>query len=535
MNKLNFKNIRVIKKISNIALVSTLFGIIIKNLKLITRSKSSALLVLLGPLLVMFLVGTSFNSSSINDIKIGTFSNSYSELTDTLLNDLTAKQFKVIKYDQNKDCIESLKNGNIHVCAIIPDNLVIGHTDEIEFFVDQSRINIVWLIIDTLSSRVSTKSSEVSLELTTQILDTIADANSKLADNQLTITQTKESTGVQKEKVQQLSTLISGMNLDFSASNLRLGLINSKLQESVSSKGLNQSEFQSVFDAINLAKNASQAAEQQIADANINKIKSLTEITNVDSQLTTMIDNVNALDSTIASIKTKIDNIKIKDPSVVVSPIKTKITPVIPKNTHLNFLFPTLITLVIMFISLLLSSTLVIRERTSSAYFRNVISPTHDFWFIVGDYIANMFIILLQIIIIFIVGAFYFNNTNIWLTFANTFLVAVMVASVFIFLGMMIGYIFNSEETSTLATIFLGCLFLLFSSTILPLETLPLFIKELANFNPFVISDVIFKQLIVFNESIFQVGKEVMILALYVVILFIFVYAARQYSKKWAD
>ena len=72
------------------------------------------------------------------------------------------------------------------------------------------------------------------------------------------------------------------------------------------------------------------------------------------------------------------------------APIKTNIEPIVAEKTHLSNMFPTLVILIIMFIGLLLASTLVVREKTSASYFRNFITPTSDGMFMFGDYLTNM-------------------------------------------------------------------------------------------------------------------------------------------------
>ena len=94
----NPKN-KLVKKFKSITFISIFLNIVVKNLRLVLRSRTSALIVLLGPLLITFLVGASFNTSSIYDIRIGTYSSQYTELTESLLTELTDKQFTVVKYD----------------------------------------------------------------------------------------------------------------------------------------------------------------------------------------------------------------------------------------------------------------------------------------------------------------------------------------------------------------------------------------------------------------------------------------------------
>jgi len=170
----------------NVGFLELLITLVRKNIKLIIRSKSSSLIVLLGPLLIIALVGTAYNTSNIYDIRIGAYSESYSELAESILDELGSKQFTVVKLDGREECISSLKSAEIHVCALIPADLESGGLEPIEFQVDQSRVNLVWIIIDAVSTKVSSKTTELSLELTSSILSALTNSLEKInvnADN----------------------------------------------------------------------------------------------------------------------------------------------------------------------------------------------------------------------------------------------------------------------------------------------------------------------------------------------------------------
>ena len=166
-----------------------LIEIIKKNLKLLLRSKSSALIVLLGPLFLILLISMAFNTTSLYDIKIGTYSGEYSSLSDSITEKLSDDEFKVIRMNSADDCINSIKSNDLHVCAVFPDNLGINTEEKIEFYVDKSRINLVYIIINSISTKISTKSTELSTALTSTLLDSINTADSEIDDLSGIVTQ----------------------------------------------------------------------------------------------------------------------------------------------------------------------------------------------------------------------------------------------------------------------------------------------------------------------------------------------------------
>ena len=132
--------------------MTALFKIIKKNLKLLIRSKSSALIIILGPLLVIFLVGIAFDNISQYSLKIGTYSESYSDLSDSLIAKLTDKDFRVTKFNTEQACIEKVKTSHTHACIVFPKDLeiVAGKTSEVVFHVDYSKLNLIYACFNAL-------------------------------------------------------------------------------------------------------------------------------------------------------------------------------------------------------------------------------------------------------------------------------------------------------------------------------------------------------------------------------------------------
>lgn len=527
-----FNKIKTKRKLKKGKFLTIILAMINKNFKLIIRSKSSALIVLLGPLLITLLVGTAFNTTALYDLKIGTYSGEYSGLTESLLTSLDEKDFRVIKLNSKEECMQSLKIGEIHTCAVFPDNLEIGTKEPIMFYVDESRMNLVWIIIETISKQVSTKSSELSLELTTVVLNTLEDTNKKISDKVNVIENAATENQETTSQVSELKSSLNGLDVTFLANDLQLIEVRKKLNNIIEDNNLTASLFDGLRASIDFSINKSESIEDKFTNASMKISETTTNLDSVSSKLSTQQKNIGAIKSTLSSIKESVDSIEVKDADTIVTPIKTSVETLTEESTHLNFLFPTLVILVVMFISLLLSSTLIIREKESPAFFRNFITPTSDAMFILGDYLTNISILAIQLIVIFIVAAFFFKE-ELWLVLSNSSLLLFIIASVFIMAGMLIGYIFKTEETSTLGAISLGSILLFFSNTILPIESLPKAVQEFIVFNPFVIAESVLKKLMLFNTELSVVAQNIGVLAIFFLILTVCVYGARKISKRF--
>ncbi|MCX6712022.1 MAG: ABC transporter permease, partial [Candidatus Woesearchaeota archaeon] len=281
-------------------------------------------------------------------------------------------------------------------------------------------------------------------------------------------------------------------------------------------------------DLIDAARN--QTAEANSKLTNISNIRDITNSNLADTQKSVSgnIENINSIKGSFEKIKSDIAGIKIANAETIVNPISMKIENVQTNKNYLNYLFPTLVVLMILFVSILLSSTMIIREKLSSAYFRNFITPVSGIWFIIGNYLTSILLVSLQLLIIFGVVVYFIKSS---LSIVSLAIILLLISSVFILLGMIVGYLFKSEETATLGAISIGSLLLLFSNTVLPLEVLSK-VKDIALYNPFVLGESALKKIILFNSNLGNVQTTIFILLGYLVFFFLIVLLAQKRVKR---
>jgi len=232
----------------------------------------------------------------------------------------------------------------------------------------------------------------------------------------------------------------------------------------------------------------------------------------------------------LSEVETNLNSLKVTEAGTIASPLITKIEKVGEGDTHLDFLFPALIIVVIMFSSLLLGTTLVMMEKNSPAFLRNFFLPLRKITFIAATYLTTLILTFIQIIIILGVSLLFLENVLV--SFSMVILILFICSSIFTFLGMGIGYLFISEETGVLASISLGSLFLFVSGVILPLESVSPLIREIMSFNPFVISEKLVRESFIFQSSLEMMMIDLLILGGYAVTLFIIILIAEAVLHK---
>ena len=189
--------------------MKNLISCIGKDLRIFGRSRFSAFITVIIPLIIVLLVGTAFSSNSLQGIKVGTYSESYSELSESMLKNFEEQSFIVIKSNSKESCINSVKAGEVQLCIIFPADLSEkGNEESIEFHVDESRINLAYLLIDDLKGSISARSSEIGLELVGDLISDLDTIKNELAEQQKEITSATEGVSDIQSGTSELSSSV---------------------------------------------------------------------------------------------------------------------------------------------------------------------------------------------------------------------------------------------------------------------------------------------------------------------------------------
>jgi len=551
--------------------MKNIYYLIKKNLKLLIRAKSSALIVILAPLLVILLIGFSYNHSQTG-LNIGVQATAFTPEIDTFIASLQQEDYKIIKYQQSEECVEDIKLGFVHTCLALPENFQIqdNNQKQITFYIDQTKVNLVYLITQSLSAQFNLKSRELSQELSSNILTKLSTTKSKIDSNVGQIgsakTQNQEAASQTTAISSELASLdLAPLNTSYNTSIVDLFKTDtqaeisdgrdslSAAQSAISSSDLNSSDKTAIlneledaeetFDQLsilmgetsgnysttfkkistlvsnlqtdlNLATTRLNTASSKISSAN-------SQLDSINSALTTGLSSLDSIQSTLTEIQTDLAGQQVTDAATMSAPLITTIETITPEKTNLSYLFPSLMILVVMFISILLGTTLVMMEKHNPAYFRNFVVPVKKITFVFATYLTNVLLILIQIVVIFGISLAFLPG--IWEQLPLTALILFVIASVFTLLGMTIGYLFTSEDTGTLASISLGALLLLLSGVVLPLESMSSYVREIISFNPFVLGEKLVREVFFFNSPLLPLFNDFLILLGYVFILFTFI------------
>jgi ABC-type multidrug transport system permease subunit len=164
---------------------------IIKNLKIVLRSPSSLLLLVLGPLVLILLVGFAFGGDQVHDINIGVVTKDMNTIQ-PIIASLASPEVAVLDYYNDKYCMFDLKLDKVQVCAVFSEDFIATDkkvTGKITFYYDNSRYNLASYLSEYIKEKIEITSEQITLEAATNILNDIEQAVIFMQDAQLSIDQ----------------------------------------------------------------------------------------------------------------------------------------------------------------------------------------------------------------------------------------------------------------------------------------------------------------------------------------------------------
>lgn len=271
----------------------------------------------------------------------------------------------------------------------------------------------------------------------------------------------------------------------------------------------------STFDT---ADDLLEQAQEQAATLDEQKTSLTERLGSMGDAITSSGSLLTQLQDGLDSVVNTLDEASVLTPDNIINPLEVKVKPVSTEHTKLELLFPTLFTLVIMFVAILLGVIIINHEKSSRAHFRNFITPTPDILFIIGAFLTALLLTSVQVVILILLGMLVFGIQFLPVIGGLLFLV-IVAGSIFSIIGIFIGSILTSEETTTLAGIIASVILFLFSSTIVPIESMTAFSRFLVSFNPFYIIDYLLRKQLIFQTNVLSSPGMLTILFIEILLL----------------
>lgn len=567
------------------------FSIFNKNLKTVSRNISYFFVLLICPVILILVAGAMLNSFDTNHIYIGVYDSigdncdSYREISQSQdLSNYHNTFGRIYCYSTLKECMEAVGGSKVGACLN-----VIEHEKyyEIDVYLDSSRRLVEYYskqmilegFLGSQTSFVEQTSEEMEEKLILYSLalvdarDDLYSTYYDLEEQETLLINRRQSLNQIRQDFDEIYYPIKDAEPDLIQIRNELNANNNNLQSSIN-------DFQQRKDNLeNSITNLKTFLQTRLGYDDYNYVEGelndmLYDIEQIDIALDNIIaiqqsyelvekidlvldvipklDNIHAsleqTDEDLASAIQKTQESKIKvqgyidNLEIVTEDLEDLSEKVGTKTARLNFKeyfslsndpvlvsFPLLVAIIITFTSLILSNLFVLRQVNQPSYSREIISPTKDSSFLLADYFINLFFVAIQAVVLFIVGISWIGVPfdSIYAFTLGIFLTS----SLFIFIGMSIGYLIKSQSLSMLLTIFLVMLLFIVSELLVPTPLISPTMRFFIELNPFIILTAILKTTLVLERPMSETSWRFIVLGFFLFFSMVFAYISRKINK----
>jgi len=557
------------------------FSIISKNLKVVSRSWIYVILLIILPTTLVLATSSLLDSVNLSNVKIGMVSNSNDLPIRLMLGDA-----RFYEYQSLDECKNSLKKHTIPVCI---DFIERFNSTDVNVYFDNSKFLLSQYARSYVTKRViegQLSTFEITLEDVLLRMTAIA-ASVDLARDELQTSY--EELLKQEDRLLEYQENFSRINSDFQRTYADVKLLEPAMRQNIQSYkeikeflGTNLSEMKkqneqlrkdinTIKPILQVALPASQYNEiaarldallltTTTIENNLDALNSTVYVDDPDKLLTdydTAMRNLDEMNTLLQQMDEQLDEnimlveqnkIKIVEILDNIESNKKEIEEIygkikdasshqvtfyeafqLPEKTS-SLYFPLLFLMIIAFTSIILSNMFIIDQTHKPSYVREMITPTFDITFLLGDFIVCIFIAVFQISMLFIIGQFIFD-LNILNNFFYLAGISLLVSSIFILIGMSIGYLIRSRHLSILFSTFLLLFFMVFSDLLIPRELTGFFVRFFSGLNPFVIGNNLVFDVMIFSNRSSDSLFYIILLVIALFSMFIFAYLSKKIGK----
>ena len=558
-----------------------------KNLKLLFRSKESAYTVIFGPILIILIVSFAFMGSTDEyTVRAGAYVSAPTQFADRTIASLNENDYIVPVYPSQETCVGNVSTGENHVCLVFAGDED-SKTVPVTFYLDESRRNIVDQIINDLSGELGEQADVIRRQLATGALSRIETAAELIGDevtemNKITGQLDSVSSELKKAKAE-IGNLPESRELNVSNLQQLRGFHNGLAQNSRTVTTLaveHIDEALKILDDLekdcencsegtadridNLRLDVKEAkdkmyqiseeiAQDQLFEANLLLEYAIEDVELAEAAIAdassagaviavNVVSSADATESSVGELKGMAGRLEYTegflrgetaDAETITKPVSTNIVSITVSDDSLSFAYPYLLVLVIMFVGMLLASMLVVTDKISSAAFRNFTTPTSDKYHVIASFVTAFVIIFAEVFLLLLVSTLFVAQPLLLNPLPTLVIIGVAII-LFTFIGMIIGYLSNTQEAAMISSITVSSILLFVSNLILPVEAMTRVMQSLTVLNPYIVLSELLKKSMLYGVSAGQVVREMAwLLILVLVLLGITVFIRRRIKQKY--
>lgn len=217
-----------------------------------------------------------------------------------------------------------------------------------------------------------------------------------------------------------------------------------------------------------------------------NRAEALQTIYNMSASLDEMVANTYKFDDAITSSRSQIGAITSSSPEFIISPMLVSQTNLFSNRPFFEFMLPSILPLILMFIALFLASTSLVKEKYGSTLERIYYSQVNPFMYAAMKVISYSIVLIPEAIMLALIAsvaynAFPLSDMSAWLYVLQAL---VLLTAAFVSIGVLIAVYSESEVTAFLASLVIGLPMLFLSGLLFPLEFMPPLVSFIGTISP---------------------------------------------------
>ncbi len=553
------------------------FYILLKDVTVFFRDIRNFMFLILMPVVIVILLGLVFLSNEPSNVPIMVCDLAMDETSSRIFSAIeNSTVFSTIKL--YSDCDEAISNGiknsAIRGGIIIPkgltENIRNGSSQELESVVDNTKpvwsfvafyfnsisdymsdavteeiINSTWSNLRNVSGDMERLSGDLNdyknkLENITKDLDNVVSSIRYLEGNLSTIdtSEVENKLNASSEVLRNSTSYFDSINSNLAESEgimANVTQVAALMDDAEKSQAIlqNISMLRANFEVLKLSLSGIQSslasAETNLRESR-NKVKAIqasnisNDLRGIRSELEMTSGFFNQTYLSVSVLSEKIDESRDlfkklveKDPSFVASPVEFRINAFYKGQRFIDFLFPSIMMLIVMMISILLPAVSFVRDKNSGLLERMMLSPV-KLEFLIAEKVVSYFLIsLLQVPLILFIGAYFFDIQISTSNLLPIFVVSSASIIMFIFFGLAIASFSRSESTSIMASMLFIIPMIFLSGVFITIEIMPDFVRPIAEALPISVSVRLLETLLLQNA-----GMNLVVLGLQTFLYIIF-------------
>lgn len=217
-----------------------------------------------------------------------------------------------------------------------------------------------------------------------------------------------------------------------------------------------------------------------------NRNDALAMIVEVDGSLDEMINKTYELEGIIRTSQGQLEEITSRAPGSIISPMSVSSEMLFGKRPFFEFMLPSLLPLILMFVALFLASTSLVREKHTGTLTRIYTSQVNSFEFAAVKVLSYTIVLIPEAVLLALIaslfyGAFPLNDFGTWYFVLQAL---ILLTLTFVALGVLIAIYSDSEATAFLASLVVGLPLLFLSGLLFPFEFMPPIIAFVGMLSP---------------------------------------------------